>query len=102
MSDELYQHVHQYHDHPDFTPRERLAAEIAEQFAIDHTGIDDEMWDRLHELFSDPEIVELTITVGFCVGIGRAFQVLDIARDFDVLWSREPPTHPEAMSEGTE
>ena len=36
------------------------------------------------------ELLELTITCGFCVGIGRAFQVLDIARDFDVLWSREP------------
>ena len=102
MSDELYQHVHQYHDHPDFTPRERLAAEFAEQFAIDHTGIDDAMWDRLHELFSDTEIVELTITVGFCVGVGRAFQVLDIARDFDVLWSREPRPDPEAMSEGAQ
>lgn len=27
---------------------------------------------------------------GFCVEMGRAFQVLDISRDFDVLWSREP------------
>ena len=23
--------------------------------------------------------------------MGRAYQVLDIARDFDVLWSKEPP-----------
>ena len=44
LSDELYEHVHRYHDHPDFTPRERLAAEFAEQFAIDHRGIDDAMW----------------------------------------------------------
>ena len=28
---------------------------------------------------------------GTCVGIGRAFHVLDVARDFDVLWSKEPP-----------
>lgn len=90
LSDELYQHVHQYHDHPDFTPRERLAAEFAEQFANDHRGIGDEMWARMRELFSDVELLELTITCGFCVGIGRAYQVLDIARDFDVLWSREP------------
>jgi alkylhydroperoxidase family enzyme len=91
LSDELYRHVHQYHDHPDFTPRERLAAEFAEQFAIDHRGIDDSMWDRMRELFSDVELLELTITCGFCVGMGRAYQVLDIAVDFDVLWSREPP-----------
>jgi alkylhydroperoxidase family enzyme len=92
LTDELYQHVHQYHDHPDFTPRERLAAEFAEQFAIDHRNIGDEMWARMRTLFSDVELLELTITCGFCVGIGRAFQVLDIARDFDVLWSREPKT----------
>jgi alkylhydroperoxidase family enzyme len=90
LTEELYQHVHRYHGHPDFTPRERLAAEFAEQFAIDHRGIDDEMWDRMGAHFSDEELLDLTITCGFCVGIGRAFQVLDIARDFDVMWTREP------------
>ena len=95
MTDELYQHVHQYHDHPDYTPRERMAAEFAEQFAIDHRGVSDEMWERMRTLFTDVELLELTITCGFCLGIGRAFQVLDIARDFDVLWSREPKADPE-------
>lgn len=90
MTDELYQHVHQYHDHPDFTPRERMAAEFAEQFALDHRGVGDDMWERMRALFSDEELLELTITCGYCLGIGRAFQVLQIARDFDVLWSREP------------
>ena len=90
MTDELYQHVHEYHDHPDFTARERMAAEFAEQFALDHRGVDDEMWGRLRALFTDEEVLELTITCGYCLGIGRAFQVLQIARDFDVLWSREP------------
>lgn len=90
LTDELYQHVHEYADLPELTPRERLAAEFAEQFAIDHREIGDDMWDRLRELFSDVEILELTVTCGFCVGMGRAFHVLDVARDFDVLWSREP------------
>jgi alkylhydroperoxidase family enzyme len=90
MSDELYEHVHVYHDNPDFTVRERLAAEFAEQFAIDHRGIDDTMWERMSAHFSDVEMLELVVTCGFCVGMGRGFQVLDIARDFDVLWSREP------------
>jgi alkylhydroperoxidase family enzyme len=90
LSDELYQSVQHYVDHPGFTDRERLAIEYAERFAIDHRSVDDELWDRLRTHFSDPELLELTVTVGFCVGMGRAFQVLDIARDFDVLWSREP------------
>jgi alkylhydroperoxidase family enzyme len=97
LSDELYQSVQHYVDHPGFTDRERLAIEYAERFAIDHRSVDDALWSRLRERFSDPELLELTMTVGFCVGMGRAFQVLDIARDFDVLWSREPdPTPPDA------
>ena len=92
LSDELYQQVQHYHDHPDFSDRERLAAEYAERFAIDHTAVDEELWNRLREHFDDTELLELTITIGFCVGMGRAYQVLDIERDFDVLWSREPPS----------
>ncbi len=90
LSDELYNLVNQYATTDAFTPREKLAIEYAERFAQDHTGIGDELFVRLRVLFTDPEILELTVTIGFCVGIGRAFHVLDVARDFDVLWSREP------------
>lgn len=31
--------------------------------------------------FSDAEIVELSATVGFCIGIGRIYTVLDIANE---------------------
>ncbi|WP_051062839.1 carboxymuconolactone decarboxylase family protein [Ilumatobacter nonamiensis] len=92
MSDELYAAVEDFRNHAEFTEREKVAAAFAEQFAIDHTAIDDAMWERLHAVFSDVEILDLTTLVGFCVGMGRAYQVLDIARDFDVLWSREPDT----------
>ncbi len=92
MTDELYEAVEDFRNRDEFSAREKLAAAFAEQYAIDHTAIDDAMWAKLKESFSDTEILELTITCGFCVGIGRAFQVLDIARDFDVLWSREPAT----------
>lgn len=90
MDEELYSSVQRYNDFPGFTPRERLAAEYAERFAIDHTSVDDDLWNRLREHYSDSELLELTVTIGFCVGLGRAFQVLDVARDFDVLWSKEP------------
>ena len=90
LTDDLYQKVSRYYEVDEFTPREKLAIEFAERFAIDHRTIDDELWERMAQHFSDQELLELTITVGFCVGMGRAYQVLDIARDFDVLWSREP------------
>ena len=90
LDEDLYLQVERYHDNDAFTAREKLAIEFAERFALDHRSIDDELWTRLSERFSDQELLELTATIGFCVGMGRAFQVLDIARDFDVLWSREP------------
>lgn len=90
MDDELYHSVGRYYEVDDFTPREKLAIEFGERFAIDHKGIDDDFWSRCREQFSDQEMLELTVIAGFCVGMGRAFQVLDIAVDFDVLWSREP------------
>jgi alkylhydroperoxidase family enzyme len=90
MDDELYQRVAQYYEEDRFSDREKLAIEFAERFAIDHRTIDDELWTRMRVHFTDPEMLELTVTVGFCVGLGRAYQVLDVARDFDVLWSREP------------
>jgi alkylhydroperoxidase family enzyme len=92
LTDELYGSVQHYHDDSRFTERERLAAEYAERFAIDHTAIDDDLWGRLRAAYTDAELLELTVTIGFCVGLGRAFQVLGIERDFDVLWSKEPPT----------
>lgn len=90
LTDELYNKVNCAHDIDEFSLREKLAIDFAERFAIDHTAVDDKMWAELREHFTDSELVELTMTIGFCVGIGRAFQVLDIAVDFDVLWSREP------------
>ena len=94
LDEDLYLQVGRYHDNDAFTAREKLAIEFAERFALDHRSIDDELWTRLSERFSDQELLELTATIGFCVGMGRAFQVLDIARDFDVLWSREPRPSP--------
>lgn len=90
LTDELYNKVNQAHSIDEFSMREKLAIDFAERFAIDHTAIDDKMWATMREHFTDTELVELTATVGFCVGMGRAYQVLDIAVDFDVLWSREP------------
>jgi len=90
MDDELYNSVGRYYEVDDFSPREKIAIEFGERFAIDHKAIDDEFWGRASEHFSDQEMLELTVVAGFCVGMGRAFQVLDIAVDFDVNWSREP------------
>jgi len=58
--------------------RERLAAEFAERFAIDHQAMDDEFWSRLHSAFADPELADLTICCGMFLGLGRVMAVIGV------------------------
>ena len=47
------------------TPRERLAIEYATAMHSDSNAVPDELYDRLHAAFTDPEMVELTFLTGF-------------------------------------
>jgi alkylhydroperoxidase family enzyme len=58
--------------------RERAAAEFGERFALDHLAMDDEFWDRLHALFSDEELADLTICCGMFLGMGRVLAVVGV------------------------
>jgi alkylhydroperoxidase family enzyme len=48
--------------------RERAALDWAYAIAWDSDAADDELWDRLHGLFSEPELVELGCAIGFELG----------------------------------
>jgi alkylhydroperoxidase family enzyme len=61
-----------------FTARERAALKFAEKLAVDHHGIDDAVFDELHQQFSDPEILELGMMIGQYIGFGRLLKVLDL------------------------
>jgi alkylhydroperoxidase family enzyme len=56
--------------------RERMAAEFAERFALSHQAMDDEFWVRLHGLFADDELADLTICCGMFLGLGRVMAVI--------------------------
>ncbi len=58
--------------------RERLAAEFAERFALDHLAMDDELWDRLHAVYGDDELADLTICCGTFLGMGRTLAVVGV------------------------
>ena len=51
-----------------FEGRERAALEWAHAIAWDASLADDELWVRLHALFSEPELVELGCAIGFELG----------------------------------
>lgn len=58
--------------------RERLAAEFAQRFALDHQAMDDELWGRLHEHFTDEELADLSICCGMFLGLGRILAVIGV------------------------
>ncbi|MEU9332927.1 carboxymuconolactone decarboxylase family protein [Streptomyces sp. NPDC048290] len=61
-----------------FDERTRLAAEYAERYTLDHHGLDDEFWGRMKARYSDPEIVELTMSIGSWLAFGRLNHVLGL------------------------
>lgn len=77
LSEDFYCAVGQ-RDQSGFSEQERLAVEYAERFALDHTSIDEEFIDRLRRVFSDPEILDLTICLSAFLGLGRTLRALGI------------------------
>ncbi|MDO3649588.1 carboxymuconolactone decarboxylase family protein [Nocardia mangyaensis] len=61
-----------------FDERARLAAEYAERYATDHHGLDDEFWSRMFEHYSQPEVVELSMSIGSWLAFGRLNRVLGL------------------------
>ena len=63
-----------------FSDRERLALEHAERFSEDPHGFaaDEAYWARLHALFSDAEIVDLTLCIAAWMAMGRVTHVLEL------------------------
>ena len=78
VSPELYDNVAAYASYPGYTPRQRLAIEYAERFATDHASIDDAFFARLRTLFTDGEILDLTLCVAVFLGLGRSLTVLGV------------------------
>jgi AhpD family alkylhydroperoxidase len=78
IAPELYENVAQYATYPGYTPRQRLAIEYAERFATDHASIDDTFFGRLRPLFTDKEILDLTLCIAVFLGLGRTLTVLGV------------------------
>src|SRR5439155_19768810 len=61
VTEDVYDHLDEYRTYPGYTERQRLAIEYAERFAVDHRGIDRDLFDRLRSRFSDAEVLDLTL-----------------------------------------
>jgi len=78
IAPELYDNVAAYATYRGYTARQRLAIEYAERFATAHASIDDGFFGRLREVFSDEEILDLTLCVAVFLGLGRSLTVLGV------------------------
>ena len=65
----------------DLTDAEQAAIAYADLMATNHLAVDDAIFARLREHFSEPEIMELCFHVAFYVGFGRMAMSLDMVDD---------------------
>ena len=78
MTEDEYAHVEEHTTYPSYSPRERLAIDYAERFALDHHSLDDAYYARMREHFSDAEVLDLTVCVGGWLALGRTLHVLGL------------------------
>jgi AhpD family alkylhydroperoxidase len=82
VDEDLYDHAAQWRTWPGYNAQERIAAEFAERFASDHTGLrdDEDFWARASEHFSDELLTDLALSCAMWLGMGRMLRTLDIGQ----------------------
>ena len=78
VDDGFYGQVADWRTADGLTDRERLAAEFAQRFALDHLAMDDDFWTRLKAAYADDEIADLTMCCGMFLGLGRVLAVIGV------------------------
>ena len=78
IDDGFYGEVADWRSSDVLTDREKLAAEFAQRFALDHQAMDDDFWARLRGAYADDEIADLTISCGMWLGMGRTMAVIGV------------------------
>ncbi|MBV9935243.1 MAG: carboxymuconolactone decarboxylase family protein [Actinobacteria bacterium] len=74
----FYVEVANWRDSDALTEREKMAAEFAQRFALDHLAMDDAFWSRLRAAYADDEIADLTMCCGMFLGLGRVLAVIGV------------------------
>lgn len=64
-----------------FSPAEQAALHFAERLYVDHTNIDDALFDELREHYSEAQILELGWACVSYMGFGRLIHVFGLTGD---------------------
>jgi alkylhydroperoxidase family enzyme len=86
VDEDLYDHAAEWRTWPGYSGQERIAAEFAERFADDHTGLrdDEDFWERARGQFSDELMTDLALSCAMWLGMGRMLRTLDIGQSCKV------------------
>jgi len=75
----FYAAIENWRTAPELSERERVAIEFTDRYVGDPRSLeDDQLWDQVHEHFSDEEVVDLAMAIGAFFTLGRLQAVLGI------------------------
>jgi len=81
-----------YKDSPHFTDAERALMDLTVQIGIDANHVPDELWQRLHAHFSEPQIVEAVFTITIYIAVSKFGDALGVSLE-PVFSGIEPILH---------
>ncbi len=67
-----------YKDSPHFTEAEKTLMDLTVQIGVDANRLSKELWDRLHEHFSEPQIVEAVFTITIYIAVSKFGDALGV------------------------
>ena len=76
LTEEDYLNVADWAGYEGYSEAERLAICYAEKFALDHMSIDQDLIDRLVEIYGEDLLMDMTISIGCWIAFGRLNEVL--------------------------
>jgi alkylhydroperoxidase family enzyme len=78
--EQFYAEIENWQTSVCYSPRERMIIEYADRMGNAPKTVkhDEELWARMHALFSDAEIVDMTFCIGAWMALGRLTHVLDL------------------------
>ena len=74
----FYAEIPAWRESTSMSAREKLAAEFAQLFALDHLSMGDDFWARLRSVYTDDEVADLTMSCAMWLGMGRALAVIGV------------------------
>ncbi len=78
VTEDKYDEIIDFRKSGRYDDRERAALRWAEAIAWDPGSADDDLWDELHNHFSEPELVELGYFIGLTMGQQRFLKTLQV------------------------